>query len=87
MENKVIDLLLKIKERPGMFLGTKSLSNLRIFTVGYLSAMEHEIELKSFGKIYIFFNEWLKKNNVVNTIFCECSLTNVSNFDAFDMFY
>lgn len=65
MENKVIDLLLKIKERPGKFLGTKSLSNLRIFTVDYLSTMEHETELKYFGKIYIFFYEWLNKKTML----------------------
>ncbi len=88
MKNKVIDLLLKIKERPGMYLGTKSLSNLRLFMEGYIYAMDSETELKNIGYIYYKFNEWLnKKYNITSPIFWEMSLTNVSDSDAFDMFY
>lgn len=88
MDNKVIDLLLKIKERPGAYLGTNSLSNLRLFMEGYIYALDSETELKNVGYIYYKFNEWLnKKYNITDSIFWEKSLTNVSDSDAFDMFY
>lgn len=88
MKNNVVGLLLKIKDRPGIYVGKKSLSNLRHFISGYIYALKHENGLDCGEKVYYNFNEWLnKKYNIVNPIFWEHGLTNVSDSDAFDMFY
>lgn len=88
MKNNVVGLLLKIKDRPGIYVGKKSLSNLRHFILGYIYALKCENGLDCGEKVYYDFNEWLnKKYNIANPIFWEDSLTNVSASDAFDMFY
>lgn len=83
-----MSLLLKIKERPGLYLGEKSLPKLRSFINGYIYAMNHENGLNCGEENYYGFNKWInKKYNIVNPIFWENSLTNVPDSDAFDMFY
>lgn len=88
MKNKIINLLLKIKDRPGLYLGEKSLPKLRSFINGYIYAMKHENGLDCGEEVYYDFNDWLnKKYNIINPIFWERSLRNMSISDAFDLFY
>ena len=60
MKNSIIDLIIKIKQRPGMYLGSKSVVKLRVFLEGYIYAMvENNFDCQK--NIYDDFNEWFRK--------------------------
>ena len=59
MKNSVIELILKIKECPGMYIGTVSVERLRIFLEGYFHAMR-ENGLDCEKDAYDEFNKWFR---------------------------
>lgn len=84
----VTELLLEIRKRPGMYIGTKSMIRLRCYINGYIYAMKTEAGLDCGDRVFWDFNEWLnKKYGVKDSLFWENSLTHISKDDAFDLFY
>lgn len=84
----VTELLLEIRKRPGIYIGAPSLIRLRIYIFGYIHAMKMELGLECGDRVFWDFNEWLnRKYNIIEPIFWENSLTNISLSAAFDLFY
>ena len=68
MKNNITNMILRIKERPGMFLGTPSVTRLRCFLEGYLQAM-HDTDTDCWKDEYDEFNEWFaRKYNISESI-------------------
>lgn len=69
MMNNVFDLLKQIEQKPGLYLGTVSITALRMFLVGYkhaqqeMAVMPTEEELDFYRK----FQPWLQKRLNVHT--------------------
>lgn len=84
----VTELLLEIRKRPVIYIGTTSLIRLRCYIHGYIYAVKHEAGLDCGDRVFWDFNEWLnKKYNIKDSICWENGLTNISANDAFDLFY
>ncbi|MGL4346377.1 MAG: hypothetical protein ACRCTE_14350 [Cellulosilyticaceae bacterium] len=61
---ELISLLYKIKERPGMYMGYKSLASLADFINGYLMAKgESGVEIIFFDE----FNKWIAERYVIKS--------------------
>ncbi|BAZ14908.1 hypothetical protein NIES4071_67780 [Calothrix sp. NIES-4071] len=68
--SKLYELLEKIKQRPGMYLGTASITSLRMFLVGYQFA-RREMRLEnqeSESDFYKNFQPWLQQKFDVKTV-------------------
>lgn len=48
----VTELLLEIRKRPGMYLGTRSMIRLRCYINGYIYAMKHEAGLDCGDRVF-----------------------------------
>lgn len=85
--NEIIKLLYKIKERPGMYIGFKSITSLADFLRGYLFA-KHEDGIE----IYFLpgFNEWIAARYAIKSSHDWSSIIAfhyLSPESAFDKFY
>ena len=84
--SEMIEILLKIKENPYIYLGKKSIFRLRSFLDGYLYAMknnEYTLFLNSFQK-------WVAKRYEIKTTQGWSEIINffsIDEIDAFDKFY
>jgi hypothetical protein len=87
----LFEILGKIKERPGMYLGKPSVENLFLFLVGYktarreLSIAPTEEELKFYGEFQPWLQERLqiRTNNSWATLIQFCSVNDQEAFDRF----
>ncbi|MBR6336216.1 MAG: hypothetical protein IKR76_00640 [Ruminococcus sp.] len=87
--NDVIELLQSIKNRPGMFIGKRSVLRLKCFMDGYLCAMQFEgIDIKP--DVYYSFIRWLsEKYQIRSVVSYDTILTDALHDDelAFDAFF
>jgi len=82
-------LLQKIKERPGLYLGCKSLINLRTFINGFLYAM-HIASGKEYIGFYDGFQDWIANRYQIKSPHSWNSIISFYSVDesaAFDRFY
>ena len=66
----LFEFLERVKEKPGMYLGTASVTHLRLFLVGYRFAAIAELNITSSDEevdFYRNFQPWLKKRLRVYT--------------------
>ena len=85
----ILDVLMKIKERPGMYIGEKSLIKLRSFVEGYMELARCE-NIDTDKAEYDRFNTWLAdKYNVTDSVLWDRYLTEMNSDKnaAFDLFY
>lgn len=88
--HNIIELLYMIKQKPGLYIGYKSLQRLRCFIDGYRFAMKCEgIDYDVIT--YNNFNEWIAdKYNIREPILWDRYLLDLSNNNqdvAFDLFF
>ncbi|MDF9824490.1 hypothetical protein M2475_000792 [Breznakia sp. PF5-3] len=86
--NRLVDLLQKIKERPGMYLGEKSLTKLSWFLTGYLVSEAEVYENMKPNYIVGSFEQYLNKeygycNKKWNKILDFHQITEANKFDTF----
>ena len=62
MEKEIFKLLDEIKKRPGLYLGSNSITKLHIFLGGYYFC-KHSfgIEISSQDKIWFMFQRWIER--------------------------
>ncbi|MDP4176787.1 MAG: hypothetical protein Q8900_00415 [Bacillota bacterium] len=85
--NELINLLYKIKERPGMYIGCKSLTSLADFVNGYLLAKHEDgINIEFFDG----FNKWIAEKYSIKSTHDWSRIISfyyLSPESAFDKFY
>lgn len=87
--SNIIDLLMMVKQRPAMYIGSKSLLRLRSFIDGYTFAMECE-NIDCSADVYYTFNEWLaQKYNIWESILWDKYLSSIAKdkVDPFDLLF
>ncbi|MBO6231477.1 MAG: antibiotic biosynthesis monooxygenase [Ruminiclostridium sp.] len=85
----ILDVMMKVMEKPGMYIGERSLIGLRCFLEGYQElARSENID---YGKSeYDRFNEWLAaKYNVTGSVLWDRYLTEMNDDEnsAFELFH
>jgi hypothetical protein len=88
----LFDLLEKIKTKPGLYLGTASITNLRMFLLGYhFARMEAGIaNTESESDFYKNFQPWLQNRLSIHTVNAWDKLillTCINEKAAFDYFF
>ena len=89
---RLYELLPKIKERPGMYIGSANLDALHFFLVGYeLARNEISVELKDKEiEFYREFQPWLQKRFQVETVNSWAKIIRFYSHDekeAFNLFF
>lgn len=57
----LLELLAEIEKRPDMFLGKRSIENLKVFLDGYaLAQYHHQVEISDDWKLLGRFQEWVQ---------------------------
>lgn len=65
---KLYDLLEKIKQKPGLYIGRANISDLFMFLVGYKCAIrEMKIDLSDQEKDFFEFQPWVQKKYQIST--------------------
>jgi hypothetical protein len=90
--NTLFDLLEKIKTKPALYLGTASITNLRMFILGYRFARS-ELDItnsESESDFYKNFQPWLQNRLSIRTVNAWDKiilLTCIDEKSAFDYFF
>lgn len=95
MDNKyMLDILFRIKKRPGIYLGEKSLRGLKDFISGFCCIWSYGIiEPKTNEKnILTEFTQWLEErhhmdSNAVSSCWNILQYWSVGDYNGFDFFY
>lgn len=88
----LFDLLEKIKAKPGLYMGTASITGLRMFVLGYLCARS-ELSItntETESDFYKNFQPWLQNRLSIRTVSAWDKiilLTCINEKDAFDYFF
>jgi len=90
--SKLFDLLEKIKTKPGLYLGTASISDLRMFILGYRFARKelHISNTEAESDFYKNFQPWLQNRLSIRTVNAWDKiilLTCIDEKAAFDYFF
>ncbi|MGG0823595.1 hypothetical protein ABE099_11995 [Paenibacillus turicensis] len=87
---ELYDLLKKIKHRPGMYIGKKSIINLKVFLDGVLYAVYYMNEQNESTHFLQGFQEWIQIQYDISSSHHWSSILNFFSSDeaeAFDLFY
>jgi hypothetical protein len=89
--NEIVhDLLIEIQNKPGLYIGTKSITKLKHFLDGFLFALYVSSGKKEYPNILCGFQEWIEMRYDITSTH---NWSNIINFysntesDAFDIFY
>ncbi len=88
--NELRLLLEEIKKRPSMYIGSKSLSNLRIYIDGFLYGICTTSGKENLTSFLFGFQEWIANKFDVKTMQHWSSIIrffSVDDIEAFDKFY
>ena len=88
----LFDLLEKIKTKPGLYVGTTSITNLRMFILGYCFARSEMciINTEAESDFYKNFQPWLQNRLSIRTVNAWDKiilLTSIDERAAFDYFF